>query len=299
MAIASLMELEKQLFSQDNGRSVIGELDNVTRLHIYNGTITTVPIGAIRYENVRKMRIYGDHDAEFPREGVRFDKKGHRPIVSVSTEEHPQILVAKGGLNPTYRVRDMAVDLKSRKGTGEIDGSTLRILSPADFSIHAEYISDEEAALLEFMRHARIIPGRISGATDGYFATLAGGSVLASLLAAVGYAISAASAAGPGIIYFISTSPNVTLTFPDGRVDADTGAQVMEFSGKAYSGKIETTHYGKESIGLPNFGVDGYFFVEGSGNFMLPSGKQRVYGGDVSGRLDYKPGRAFLVGNIA
>ncbi|MBI2084660.1 MAG: hypothetical protein HYT70_03570 [Candidatus Aenigmarchaeota archaeon] len=306
-----VQELEKELLvnpgvSEQGEHFAIGELDKITRLIIRKGVIATTPVNGLSYSNVKEMRVYGDHEATFPREGVRLYRPGERPIESVSVEEHPQNLVLSGVVEPRYNVRNMKVDFNSYTAEGMVDGSILNAISPTTFSIWAEYISEEEMALLKSKLvdkkpERKIGVGRLMGkVVDLVIPGMAIG-LAASVTALLGYIVS--SPVSSGIVYIPSMSPNVKLVFPDGRVDETTGAQVRKYNGKILSAgdnpRIETNHYGEEILFLPPlFTVDGDFFVEGLGRWSLPQHTAHVYGGKVSGRLDFNNGRGYLVGNM-
>lgn len=297
-----LSYLTKELFEPgrngETGQAVIGELDGITKLVVHDGTISTVPVNGIRYSNVREMRVYGDHKVSFPREGISFFKDGERPVESVSVEEHPQNLIVRGVVRPSYKVRDMEIDLGSYMAEGPVIGSMLAIRSPIDFSIWAEYISDEELALLknrpDRTRQRKLAYGKVVDMAGKALQYVAISAAAPALYLLVNTMVDIVPKMLPSGIFY-SLSPNVKLVFPDGRVDKNTGAQVLKFNGEMLGGaeqRMETDHHGgAETLYLPkDFVVDGDFSVEGSG-ISYPYN-------NVSGRLDFSNGRAYLVGNV-
>lgn len=315
--------LTRHLYAPDSNQSekpISGELSRITRLFVHEGTITTpLAVRAPRYNHVREMRIYGDHDAVFPREGIRFTRYGERPVESVTTEEHPQKLILNGKVRPSYRVKNAELNLTDRSIGGEINGSTLYVLAPTSFAIWAEYISDEERALLDAIRRINVKPVEdvnFAAPVDRHYAPglFKRFAILAASASALGGTLymaysalaPAALALGPGIVYPLSLSPNVMLTFPDGRVDRDSGTQVVKFEGNIHTPdacrhpRIETQHFeGNELLELPeSFGVDGRFFVEGAGKLDIPGNTLSVFGVEVFGTLDCEKDRAFLVGDM-
>lgn len=310
-AIAVAQRSEQRVYVPElekSARHIAGELGNVTALYVHRGTITTSPLTRLDYDHVRKMRIYGEHDAIFPREGVRFIRDGERPVKSVTTEEHSQRLILGGKIMPSYSVKNAHIELADRTTHAELGGSSLRVLEPTSFSIWAEYISPEEEAFLKAMRDNqdnRQGDAKLHAFLPAYVIPPA-----AALMATIGWTsyyfiadiIKAVVAFGPGIIY--SLSPNVALTFPDGRTDIDTGAQVMRFDGKIHmwgrQPRIETRHFDqKERVDLTNnFSIDGDFFVEGEGNFDVDGNVLNTYGADVHGVMDFMNGKALLAGDL-
>lgn len=257
-------ELERQLTSIPDGQvltgeQISGEFSKLSSLQILDGTIITGPVRRLKFSNVNELRVDGEHEAYFPREGIAF--KNERPVKAISTESHPQFLVVEGKVQPVYHVKNMYIDLPNRTGDGILEQTVIYVLGFTDFRHWAEYISLEEQALLERKKQL------------------------------VGLA---------QVKKILSMSPDVTLVFPDGTVDARSGRQVAEYRGKIPEGKLEAYHRDtRQQLQLPKvFGVEGRFSFEGSGNVRLPDDTLSRYGGTVSGRLDYSNGRGTLSGSL-
>jgi len=268
---------------------------SLSRLHVVEGVLKTGSVSGLHYDQVSMMRIVGDHTARFPREGMSFEKQGERPIESTAVEKYPQQLWLKGGeLEPTYRVRDMDIDLEKRTASGIIESSSMRVRGPTEFSIRAEYVSPEEAALLESMG-SPVVRYSKDVNTKHYFAGLFG---LEGALAVNGLVNFGFSHALPTIVYVAaSLSPDVTMKFPDGSVDNDTGVQVMMYEGTVHDpkGQIETQHFGgEEIISVPDkVTIEGVMEVAG---LHLDGNSTREFAGTLEGVIKRRGDGQILMG---
>ena len=257
---------ESQRLYEKETCDVTGEFE-VETLEIKDAVVTANPVSSLRFSNVTLMKVFGEHEVEFPREGIRLEQRAVESYcVEKLLERYPQFLRIRGRLQPHYGLKDVVLDTtQGLKATNaRLEQSVLDILEPTRVRIWAEYTSQEEK-LLNATKQALISVNEFRK----------------------------------------SLSPSVGLVFADGTSDVDTGSQVMEYRGRVFpsnsvKARIETQHASDpQRIPLSSpFAVEGYFLTEGTGRWTLPSKTVRAYGGAFRGSLQYNRGHAKLIGTL-
>lgn len=268
LTIMPLQQALTQRLYEGEACDVTGEFE-VKTLVIKDAVVTVNPVSSLRFSNVTLMKVFGEHEVEFPREGIRLEQRAVESYcVEKLLERYPQFLRIRGRLQPHYGLKDVVLDPAQglKATTARLEQSVLDVLEPTRFRIWAEYTSQEEK-LLNATKNALISVNEFRK----------------------------------------SLSPSVGLVFADGTSDVDTGSQVMEYRGRVFPTKsnsvkarIETQHTSDpQRIPLSSsFVVEGYFLAEGTGRWTLPGGTVRAYGGAIRGSLQYNKGHAKLIGTL-